>query len=85
MKTCPECGMRIPRDCRCDSSKGEPPVAGSATGSASAQLEWLWANCKIVYWDKHDLIRYPIEHNPHAQKYSRDLIEAEMPNSSSTK
>jgi hypothetical protein len=45
--------------------------------TASAQLEWLWANCKVVYWPKDD--RYPIEHNPHAKKYSRDMIEAEMP------
>lgn len=45
---------------------------------ASEQLEWLWANCKIVYWPKDD--RYPIEHNPHSKKYSRDMIEAEMPN-----
>lgn len=44
------------------------------------QLEWLWAACKIVYWSKEDLMSYPIEHNPHAQKYARDLIEAEMPN-----
>lgn len=46
------------------------------------QLEWLWANCKIVYWPKDD--RYPIEHNPHARKYSRDTIEAEMPNNDAT-
>ena len=51
---------------------------GAAPCSASAQLEWLWANCKVVYWPKDD--RYPIEHNPHAKKYSRDMIEAEMPN-----
>ncbi len=55
-----------------------PPALAGARGSASAQLEWLWANCKVVYWPKDD--RYPIEHNPHAKKYSRDMIEAEMPN-----
>lgn len=45
--------------------------------SASVQLEWLWANCKIVYWPPDG--RYPIEHAPHARKYSRDAIESEMP------
>lgn len=45
---------------------------------AVRQIEWLWAACKIVYWPKDD--RYPIEHNPHARKYSRDMIEAQMPN-----
>lgn len=47
---------------------------------AVRQIEWLWAACKIVFWSKDDLMSYPIEHNPHAQKYARDLIEAEMPN-----
>lgn len=46
--------------------------------SAVREIEWLWATCKIVYWPKND--RYPIEHNPPARKYSRELIEAEMPN-----
>ena len=45
--------------------------------SLEEQLEWLWANCKIVYWKGDD--SHPIEHSPHARKYSRDLIEAEMP------
>jgi len=45
---------------------------------AVREIEWLWATCKIVYWPRDD--RYPIEHNPHARKYSRELIEAEMPN-----
>ena len=44
----------------------------------SAKLEWLWANCKIVYWPKDD--SYPIEHSPHVGKYSRDSIEDQMPN-----
>lgn len=48
------------------------------------QIEWLWAACKIVYWDKEDLMSYPIEHNPYAQKYARDRIEAKMPNNEST-
>jgi hypothetical protein len=40
------------------------------------QLEWLWKNCKIVFHPADG--SYPIEHNPHAQKDSRALIEAEM-------
>jgi hypothetical protein len=53
------------------------PSAG-ATGSASAQLEWLWANCNIVYWPEDG--SYPIEHNPHTSKYMREIIEIHMPN-----
>lgn len=44
--------------------------------SDKEQLEWLWANCKIVYWPRND--GYPIEHNPYAKKYARNLIEQEM-------
>lgn len=44
--------------------------------SDKEQLEWLWANCNIVYWPGTE--EYPIEHNLHAQKDSRDLIEEEM-------
>lgn len=45
------------------------------------ELEWLWAACKIVYWPNDN--GYPIEHNPYAGKYSRDSIEAQMPNEKS--
>jgi hypothetical protein len=54
-----------------------PPLP-APTGSAAAQLEWLWANCTIVYWPEGG--NYPIEHNPHASKYMRDIIEIYMPN-----
>jgi len=49
---------------------------------AVRQIEWLWAACKIVYWPKDG--SYPIEHNPPARKYSRDTIEAQMPNAKPT-
>lgn len=41
------------------------------------QLEWLWSNCKIIYWPKRQGV-YPIEHAPAANKDGRWLIEAEM-------
>lgn len=47
------------------------------TAQIRQQLEWLWANCKIVAWPGGD--DYPIEHNPHALKDNRALIEALMP------
>ena len=37
------------------------------------QLEWLWSNCRIVYFPGHG--QYPIEHRPFANKDSRDIIE----------
>lgn len=37
-------------------------------------LEWMWDNCKIVYYGTS----YPTEHQPHAKKDCRDLIEAEF-------
>jgi hypothetical protein len=54
-----------------------PALAGPA-GSASAQLEWLWKNCTIVYWPPDG--GYPWEHNPDASKYARLIIEGKMPN-----
>lgn len=43
---------------------------------AQHQLEWIWANCKVVYWPED---AYPIEHDLAAVKDSRELIEAQMP------
>lgn len=37
---------------------------------------WLWENCKIVFYPSDGA--YPIEHNPHAGKDSKQLIGAEM-------
>jgi len=44
--------------------------------SADEQLEWLWRNCKIVYWPEFP--EYPLEHAPQANKNAREFIEAEM-------
>lgn len=68
------------RACGCFSSAQTCWHCSTNPGVArlSAQLEWLWANCRIVYWPSDN--RYPIEHAPHAHKYARDTIEAEMPN-----
>ncbi len=44
----------------------------------SEQLEWLWANCRIVYYPKDPPGAYPIEHAPGAGKDMRAVIEAEM-------
>ena len=35
-----------------------------------ALLEWLFANCRIVYFPPGG--QYPIEHNPHALGYDKD-------------
>lgn len=43
---------------------------------AEAELEWLWKNCRIIYFPPG---LYPVEHNPHANKLSRDFIESFMP------
>lgn len=42
----------------------------------SRQIEWLWGNCKIIYHPPSG--EYPIEHNPHASKDGRPLIEQAM-------
>jgi hypothetical protein len=44
-------------------------------------IEWIWANCRIIYFPKADdeLGTYPIEHNPFAKKDSRCMIESKMP------
>jgi hypothetical protein len=36
-------------------------------------LEWLWANCKIVYWPSGG--QYPVEHDLAAHKDMRTTIE----------
>ena len=42
------------------------------------QLEWLWSNCRIVYFPTNGVGVYPIEHQPFAHKDSRDMIEQHM-------
>lgn len=39
-----------------------------------AQLEWLWNNCKIIYYEADDCM-YPVEHFKAAQKDNRKHIE----------
>lgn len=46
------------------------------TAQIRQQLEWLWANCKIVAWP--DGGEYPLEHNLAANKDMRVAIEAVM-------
>lgn len=41
------------------------------------QLDWLWANCKIIYYPNEPQ-SYPIEHNARANKIMREYIEARM-------
>ncbi len=45
---------------------------------AEDQLEWLWANCKIIYWDEKDALAYPLEHTMVAGKDMRQAIENKM-------
>lgn len=44
------------------------------------QYEWLWQNCKIVFFPSSDdkMGTYPIEHNPFARKDARGFIESKM-------
>lgn len=37
------------------------------------ELEWLWANCRIIYFPPDG--SYPIEHTLRARKDSRSMIE----------
>jgi hypothetical protein len=41
-----------------------------------AQLEWLWTNCRIIYFPVSGA--YPLEHTLFAKKNARQMIEAEM-------
>ncbi len=43
-----------------------------------SEIEWLWKNCQIIHWPEDG--EYPIEHNPYANKNSRDIIQSLMPN-----
>lgn len=67
--------MNAPRtDAMC-----EPPMPDARQWYDHAQkiedeLEWLWANCRIVYFPPDG--EYPIEHTMAARKDSRELIEA---------
>lgn len=45
-------------------------------GAFKSQLEWLWKNCRIVYFPKDE--GYPIEHVPYLNKDMRSVIEMEM-------
>ena len=74
----PDSVFRWCRECGAVKRKTNDPTVRWVLTTKRDGVEWLWANCKIVYWPNDD--SYPIEHNPHAKKYSRDMIEAEMPN-----
>lgn len=39
----------------------------------TAELDLLWKHCHVVYWPGDGA--YPMEHNPHAGKDSRRMIE----------
>lgn len=41
-----------------------------------AELAALWKHCHVVYWGPNG--EYPIEHNPHAGKDCRRMIEAAL-------
>lgn len=43
----------------------------------TGQLEWLWANCRIVHYPGG--LEYPLEHTEAAQKRMRVMIENCMP------
>lgn len=44
--------------------------------SDKEQLEWLWANCRIIYYPMDG--RYPFEHTSNVNKDMREFIEKEM-------
>lgn len=54
-------------------------AALEAHNRIGAELTRLWATCKVVYWPLRQKTSpgysYPIEHNPHAQKFQREAIE----------
>ncbi len=43
---------------------------------AKEDTELLWSHCRIVYWPGNP--EYPLEHNPHARKDMRSLIESAL-------
>jgi hypothetical protein len=46
----------------------------AAGEKVASKLNWLIANCKIVYWPGNGA--YPIEHNPHANKDGMVWLDA---------
>lgn len=62
---CPVChveGGQHQRGCR--------NIAGVPAAPAPFTAEWLFANCRIVFFPPGN--GYPVEHNPHAQGYDKD-------------
>jgi len=53
-----------------------PKVARDEIERLRAEVEWLWENCKIVFWQPGEVLAYPIEHDPVAGKDGRAMIEA---------
>jgi len=51
-------------------------AAASEIERLRAEVEWLWENCKIVFWQPGEVLAYPIEHDPVAGKDGRAMIEA---------
>jgi len=58
---------------------GQNKIAGIANemeaqrDAARREVEWLWANCRIIYFPPDN--SYPIEHTLRARKDSRRMIE----------
>lgn len=55
-------------------------AAAALEGTPSQQLEWIWENCKVVYFPplSNGTAPYPVEHNPAANKNSRAFIDQYM-------
>lgn len=57
-------------------AKAELEQISEIANKKSRQLDWLWANCRILHWPETS--EYPFEHNPRANKDSREFIESVM-------
>ena len=47
-------------------------------GQDHEKLEWIWNNCRLIFYPPPSGISYPLEHSKFAGKDMRLLIEAEM-------
>ena len=68
----------LPRNIQ--STDRQPEMVGHIVdelNSAQAKIEWLKANCRIVFYGP--VGSYPIEHAPHAKMDCFDLIIEQMP------
>lgn len=74
---CHKCGTEYSLRDGCEPTAFCDDCAHGELQRLREQIEWLWANCKIVYWPR-SANEYPIEHNPYANKDSRQLIEERM-------